>query len=127
MSPRRRAFRRPLPAGWRPKFGERVYVRSLAGYLSRLVSFGTVVMTGDGTARVLLHYGRQTTRDLYQLDDLRPIDWPAAPPAALSGVECPECDALNAEGLNYCGPGGADLPPRAPDIPPAGARAAFAG
>lgn len=69
----RERFAKPAPDGWRPKFGELVYVKPVLGTLARLVSTGHVVGHGDGTVKVKLGYGRQTSVMFFLTDELRPI------------------------------------------------------
>lgn len=76
MSGRRAAFEKPLPASWRPKFGEEVYIAPVIGTLGRLVSTGRVLMVADDLVRVKVCYGRQCTTDQWWLHEIRPFETP---------------------------------------------------
>ena len=74
MSKRRKAFEKPLPEGWKPKFRDIVWVRSIPGTMGRLVSTATVMRVADDIVRLQFNYGGKVCQSQFLISDIRPIE-----------------------------------------------------
>ncbi len=73
---RKAAFERPLPRGWLPKPGEKVFVAIVPGTLCACVSTGQVIQIIEAVpepiVRVRLNSGRGCTEEQLYLSNVRP-------------------------------------------------------